>query len=138
MRFCIGDRVHWSSKGAERTGVVVDIVPEGRLPNTQKYRGLKSLGGARNHESYIVEGQEVVNGKLRCYWPVVKLLLPNGVDPQRLQFEYTNHRGETAIRTVRVEGMRWAENEWLLVAWDYARSDRREFVVSKMKAIDNV
>jgi predicted DNA-binding transcriptional regulator YafY len=53
--------------------------------------------------------------------------------PTDLVFIYTNHRGETAERRVVPETIRFAstqwhrEPQWLLVAYDLDRGERRDF-----------
>lgn len=55
-----------------------------------------------------------------------------------LEFQYTNHRGETKLRRVLVMGVDFGENEWypqpqwLLRCWDIERNDWRSFALSNI------
>lgn len=52
-----------------------------------------------------------------------------------VRFVYTNHRGETATRTVRPHSITFKatqyhpEPQWILVAWDIDKRTRRSFAM---------
>lgn len=60
-------------------------------------------------------------------------------DGSPIKFTYTNHRGETSERTVRLVALRWGitewhpEPQWFLRAWDDDREDFRDFALSGVK-----
>lgn len=72
-----GDAVSWSSQAAgytrTKTGVVVQVVPAGAMPDRQRFERLykgAGVGGPRDHESFVI----LVPGKTSkaagtLYWP---------------------------------------------------------------------
>jgi len=67
--FKLGDLVIWESQshgnGKTKFGKIIEVVPTGRRPKS----ALRSPGGPRNHESYVVEVQGGTR-KNTLYWPV--------------------------------------------------------------------
>lgn len=83
-KFKVGDRVTWSSQAggftAEKTGVVVALVPAGRgatesLPYELKRMALPRRydGWPRDHESYVIKVKvgKMDNALPVLYWPRV-------------------------------------------------------------------
>lgn len=69
----VGDEVKWMSQSAgvlrEKHGVVVEVVPPGKLPTKLNPR---KVGRPRDQVSYLVRAQAVidkVNTHARNYWP---------------------------------------------------------------------
>lgn len=67
------DAVRWTSSNAHKEGVIVAVVPPGRLPRDVGYDKLGDTSLPRNHESYIVKGGEP-GRRPKFYWPMVSLL----------------------------------------------------------------
>lgn len=70
-------------------------------------------------------------------WMPIRILdaVQNG---SNATFEYTNHRGETAIRNVRPHGLTfgettWHTKQWLLDAFCFDRNERRSFAVKDIR-----
>lgn len=68
-----------------------------------------------------------------------KNVLRQAQDDRVIQFEYTNHRGETAIRTIEPTEIYFGSNEyypekqWLLRGYDLNKDNFRTFALTKMK-----
>jgi predicted DNA-binding transcriptional regulator YafY len=54
-------------------------------------------------------------------------------DHRRLRFDYEDHSGRTALRTVEPHRLVHARARWYLVAWDADREDWRTFRVDRMQ-----
>lgn len=59
---------------------------------------------------------------------------------KNLRFEYLNHKGDYAIRTVRPIEIVFTKKEpyypeptWLLVAWDLDKQDGRSFALTNIR-----
>lgn len=65
--------------------------------------------------------------------------MPKTDDPKQLRIEYTNWRGETAVRTIvpislRFGSTQWhPEAQWLLKARDVEKGEEREFALTDIK-----
>jgi hypothetical protein len=68
--FVVGARVRWSSQGrgtlATKAGIIERVIAPGETPSSREVR---EHGASRDHESYLVRGD---NGRL--YWPRVVTL----------------------------------------------------------------
>ncbi|HEX6326966.1 MAG TPA: YafY family protein [Jiangellaceae bacterium] len=53
-------------------------------------------------------------------------------DRQRLRFDYVNHDGSEAVRTVEPHRLAHLRGRWYLVAWDLDRADWRSFRADRM------
>jgi len=81
-----GDRVTWESQAQgwwnKKTGVIVQVVPAGELPDRDRFLSLykgAGIGMARNHESYVVQlNQEKPHRVPKFYWPRVSALQAMG------------------------------------------------------------
>jgi predicted DNA-binding transcriptional regulator YafY len=57
---------------------------------------------------------------------------------KQIQFDYVNHRGEKAIRTVTIQGFMegstdyYPEKQWLMKAFDHDRNEVRIFAIGKI------
>jgi hypothetical protein len=72
MLFKINDPVRWTSSNKHKTGVIVGVVPAGKMPRDIGVSvGDTSL--PRGHESYVVRGN-AKGAKPSLYWPLVSLL----------------------------------------------------------------
>jgi hypothetical protein len=66
------------------------------------------------------------------------------MDRKAVKIDYTNHRGERAVRVI--EPLRWhwgstqwhPENQWLLEAYDHKQSSMRDFALSGIHAWEKV
>lgn len=84
-----GNKVAWrsTSRGIStpKIGTVVEIVPEGYLPDKEYFRGLYNThpiknvpaDRCRNHDSYVVavNNKNTSNGRPLLYWPKVANLV---------------------------------------------------------------
>jgi hypothetical protein len=75
--FAEGDEVTWTSQSQgfekKKCGKIVRVIPKGTnpaVPQGMRVQGV-GLGGARNHQSYLVGIGNVL------YWPRVTLLRPD-------------------------------------------------------------
>lgn len=71
-----GDKVVWVSSNLKKYGVIVGVVPAGKLPDRERFPKLYSGAGVglpRNHESYVVavERGKTPGSSVRHYWPRV-------------------------------------------------------------------
>ena len=72
MSFKVNEPVRWISSKTKKEGVIIAIVPPGRLPRDVGVEiGDTSL--PRDRESYIVKGG-VPGRRQALYWPLVSLL----------------------------------------------------------------
>lgn len=71
--FEVNDAVHWVSSSTRKEGVVVGVVPAGRLPSHVGFLKLGETSLPRDRESYVVRGG-VPGNRATLYWPVVSLL----------------------------------------------------------------
>lgn len=76
--FAVGQVVRWTSSNTDKIGAIVAVVPAGKSPSDVGVK-LKDVGMARDHVSYIVEGQQAdrdgnPTGRKSKYWPRVSLL----------------------------------------------------------------
>ncbi|SNY81090.1 Predicted DNA-binding transcriptional regulator YafY, contains an HTH and WYL domains [Nocardia amikacinitolerans] len=53
-------------------------------------------------------------------------------DQHRLRFDYRNHQGSTALRTVEPHRLAHTGRRWYLIAWDVDRGDWRTYRVDRM------
>ncbi|MCP2316600.1 putative DNA-binding transcriptional regulator YafY, contains an HTH and WYL domains [Nocardia amikacinitolerans] len=53
-------------------------------------------------------------------------------DQHRLRFDYRNHEGSTALRTVEPHRLAHTGRRWYLIAWDVDRGDWRTYRVDRM------
>jgi hypothetical protein len=71
--FVVNDAVRWVSSNTPKEGVIVGVVPAGRLPCDVGFKTLGDTALSRDHESYVVRGQ--ARGRApTMYWPLVSLL----------------------------------------------------------------
>ena len=74
----VGQKVKWTSSNTEKVGEVVAIVPAGKTPRDVGHPKAGGGGMARDHESYVIRGQQIWRGELQArkawYWPVVSLI----------------------------------------------------------------
>lgn len=81
-RLNVGQSVEWVSSSVKKTGVIVGIIPRGRIPRDESFNIEGGL--PRDHDSYIVDGFKSAcrrgDNKARqvkaLYWPRVSLLHP--------------------------------------------------------------
>lgn len=72
-KFKEGEAVRWTSSNTHKEGVVVGIVPAGRLPRDVGFRRIGDTSLSRDHESYVIRGA-YKGGRQQLYWPHVSLL----------------------------------------------------------------
>lgn len=76
----LGATVEWSSSNQTKRGVVMSVVPAGKLPGDVNVK-IKDAITPRDHESYIVRGHPIASwrgektGDNATYWPRVSLLV---------------------------------------------------------------
>ena len=84
MPFKINEAVRWTSSNTQKTGVIVGVVPAGRMPRDAGFPGLGDTSMPRDRESYVVRGN-AKGAKPTLYWPVVSLLQAlDGLTPDEI------------------------------------------------------
>ena len=73
MAYRINDLLRWTSSNTRKEGVVVAIVPAGKLPRDVGFPRLGEESMPRDAESYVVRGGEP-GRRQTDYWPLVSLL----------------------------------------------------------------
>ncbi len=73
MSFKMNEPVRWVSSNTKKEGVVVAIIPAGRLPRDFGFKKLGDTTLPRDHGSYIVKGG-VPGQRQALYWPLASLL----------------------------------------------------------------
>lgn len=73
MAFKVTEPVRWKSSNIKKEGVIVAIVPAGKLPRDVGFARLGDTTLPRDHESYVVKGG-VPGTRHGTYWPIVSLL----------------------------------------------------------------
>jgi hypothetical protein len=73
MAFKVEDSVRWTSSNAAKEGVIVAVVPPGRMPCHIGFKRLGDNALPRRGESFVVYGGEPGKKKSH-YWPMASLL----------------------------------------------------------------
>lgn len=80
QKFEIGQNVEWVSSNVKKVGEIIAVVPAGKRPRDVGHPKAGGGGDARNHDSYVIRGQQVWKGVIQpakyWYWPVVSLIKP--------------------------------------------------------------
>lgn len=90
--------------------------------------------------SYRLVGEQCAKCKHVFGGPKIDELMLN-IDERRMQFDYTNWKGEHGTRLVKPISIRFGVSEWhkkpqwLLTAYDFDKRDTREFAMSDMESV---
>ena len=107
--------------------------------------GLRDLAAqleavAREHPNFsqVTTIVDVFTGYINAMARIAEINQGEAQPNQTIEFDYTNYRGEQSHRKARILAVRWGtsdwhpEAQWLLMCWDLAKDEFREFAMKDM------